>query len=77
MERAGYRQGAGAQQAPQEHTDTAPHPQEIKSPAMIQFSSNRLCLKGTGAHPQPSGGNLKATIVRQGRIEGSGRHDGG
>ena len=77
--RGGYSQCAGPQQgSPTTQNEITLHPQERKSSAVIQVSSNRLCLKGTGAHPQPSGGNLKASIARQERRgEGSRSHDGG
>ena len=47
-ERGEYRQGARPQQdSPSTHKETAPHPQERKSHAVIQVYSNRLSLKGT------------------------------
>ena len=50
--RGGYSQGAGPQQSsPTTQDEITLHPQERKFSAVIQVSSNRLCLMGTGAHP--------------------------
>jgi hypothetical protein len=36
---------------------------------VIQVSSNKFCLKGTGYHSHPTGGSLKTTIASSEDVE--------
>ena len=51
------------------HKDTVPQPHGRKSHAVIQVSSNKFCLKGTGYHSHHSGGSLKITIASREDVE--------